>query len=374
MVIVPALPTTPPKLKIPGAYVAAESSSSAVPGFPDDLADDDDTAAAAHPLARQKIFYDALFEGRQVLLRAADSRHVRKLRAQQRERQNKEAAVRAEAERERERRRQRRRRRKRRAQEEKEEEDAEYARLLVEDLRKAQAAHRRAQEEEEFARLLEEDLRKAREAHLRAVVKEEEEKRRRAAAEEAARREEEERKWAEEEAARRHAEEQLRLQAEVEWWREVERRRLEEEEERLRWEWEMFLRVQAAEAERPQQEAEALQIYEAKWGALLRPGKGQVVVAPRSLGFGDVPWPLFGAVGSVEDVTWPRVREFVFHPQRSSVQGTYKAKSIRLELLRWHPDKFERNVLDKIVEGDREAVKEAAGNVARFLTELTMEA
>jgi hypothetical protein len=205
------------------------------------------------------------------------------------------------------------------------------------------------------------------------VKEEEEEERRRAEAEEAARREEEEeRKWAEEEAARRHAEEQLRLQAEVEWWREVERRRLEE---RLRWEREMFLRVQAAaEAERPQQEAEALQIYEAKWGALLRPGKGQVVVAPRSLGFGDVPWPLFGAVGSVEDVTWQRVREFVFHPQRSSVQGTYKAKSIRLELLRWHPDKFERNVLDKIVQGDREAVKEAAGNVARFLTELTMEA
>ncbi|KAI0253013.1 hypothetical protein BJV78DRAFT_1110448, partial [Lactifluus subvellereus] len=87
------------------------------------------------------------------------------------------------------------------------------------------------------------------------------------------------------------------------------------------------------------------------------------------LGFGDVPWPLFGAVGSVQDITWQRVREFVFHPLRSSVQGN-QVKSIRLEMLRWHPDKFEWKVLDKIIEDDREAVKEAAEHVARILTQL----
>ena len=37
-------------------------------------------------------------------------------------------------------------------------------------------------------------------------------------------------------------------------------------------------------------------------------------------------------------------------------------------MLRWHPDKFEGKVLGKVVEGDREAVREAAGRVARILT------
>jgi hypothetical protein len=42
--------------------------------------------------------------------------------------------------------------------------DAEYVRLVDEDLRRAEAARRRA-EVEEFARLLEEDRRKTEEAH-----------------------------------------------------------------------------------------------------------------------------------------------------------------------------------------------------------------
>ena len=376
MVIVPALPT-PPKPKIPGAYVAAESSSSAAPSFLDDLDNADDDA---RPLARQKIFYDALFGGRQVLLRAADSRHVRKLRAERARLARERRAVEAWAETERE--------WERRRRQAEEEENAEFARLLGEDLRKAQAAHRRAYEEEEFARLLEVDLRKAREAHRRAHEEEEfarllevdlrraREAHWRAVAEEAARREEEEeeRRRAEAEEAARREEESLRRAEELR--RVTERQEREHlEEERRRWEQEELLRLQAqaavAASARPQQEAAALHVYEAKWVALLRP-EGEVV-PPRTLGFGDVPWPLFGAVESVQDITWQRVREFVFHPQRGFVQGTYQAKSIRLEMLRWHPDKFEWKVLDKIIEGDREAVKEAAGHVARILTQLTME-
>jgi hypothetical protein len=39
-------------------------------------------------------------------------------------------------------------------------------------------------------------------------------------------------------------------------------------------------------------------------------------------------------------------------------------------MLRWHPDKFEGTVLGKVTEGEREAVREAAGRIARILTEL----
>jgi hypothetical protein len=39
-------------------------------------------------------------------------------------------------------------------------------------------------------------------------------------------------------------------------------------------------------------------------------------------------------------------------------------------MLRRHPDKFDQKVLGQVAEGDREAVREAAGRVARILTDL----
>jgi hypothetical protein len=39
-------------------------------------------------------------------------------------------------------------------------------------------------------------------------------------------------------------------------------------------------------------------------------------------------------------------------------------------MLRWHPDKFNQKVIGQVAEGDREAVREAAGRVARILTGL----
>ncbi|KAH9974705.1 hypothetical protein BGW80DRAFT_1170236, partial [Lactifluus volemus] len=90
------------------------------------------------------------------------------------------------------------------------------------------------------------------------------------------------------------------------------------------------------------------------------------------LGFGDVPWPVFGTVESMEDITLQRVGEFVFHAQRESVHAAPQVKSIRHELLRWHPDKFQWQVLDKVRQGDRKAVQEVAEKVARILTQLNL--
>jgi hypothetical protein len=293
------------------------SSSSFMPSSTPDLNDN----VHLNMLARQKIFYDALYEGRKVLLRAAESQHVRELRAK-RARRAREAEARRRME------------------------DAEFARLVEEDRRKAQAAHWRAQEEE-FARLLEEDVRRAQEAHRRAL------------AEEAARREEEERRA--EERRRRKAEEKLRRRFERQ-----ERERIEEERRRLEQE---FMRFQAvAEAARAQQEVNALHAYEQNWETLREKSP---VPLPPCLGFGDIPWPVFGTVRSVEDITQQSVGEFVFHAQRVSLQGASKAKIIRQELLRWHSDKFHWQILGKVIEADREAVKEVAEHVACILGDLT---
>jgi hypothetical protein len=294
-IIVSAHPTHP-NPKLPGAYTSTESSSlsTSLPFKSSSSPDSNDDEHLRH-LARQKIFYDALYEGRQVLLRAAQSPHVLRLKSERARllRERKEAE-----------------RRRRRA------EDAEFARLLEEDLRKAQAAHWKAQQEEEFARLLEEDMRRAEEAHRRAL------------AEEAARKEEE------------------------------ERRRREQEEELARLEAARVLQLQI----------NALRDYEDKWTVLRSEG----LVPQQVLGFGDVPWPVFGTVESMEDITLQRIGEFMFHAQRDSVHAAPQVKSIRQELLRWHPDKFRWQVLDKVRQGDRKMVGEAVETVARILTQLNL--
>ena len=37
---------------------------------------------------------------------------------------------------------------------------------------------------------------------------------------------------------------------------------------------------------------------------------------------------------------------------------------------RWHPDRFETKLLPKVAENEREKVKQGAGNVARYLSDL----
>jgi hypothetical protein len=88
------------------------------------------------------------------------------------------------------------------------------------------------------------------------------------------------------------------------------------------------------------------------------------------IGFYDIPWPSFENVWGVGDITEERVLAFVCHPLHEHIQGHGggQAKSVRSEILRWHPDKFDGKVLGKVVEGDREAVREGAGRVARILT------
>jgi hypothetical protein len=191
----------------------------------------------------------------------------------------------------------------------KEEAEAELARQLEEDRRDAEAARRRAQDAA-FARMLEEDQRKAKEAHRRAMEQEEE----------------------------RESRERERR----------ERERRERPTECV-----------------PPSPAQRLRTYERKWDELRKKS-----VADEQLRFCHVPWPVFEDVRRVDDVTRERVLAFVLHER---AQGEGQAKAVRSEMLRWHPDKFNGKVLPKVIEGDREAVRETAGHVARILTTFSAE-
>lgn len=322
-----------------------------VPGFPE--------LDGQHlpPLVVQKLFLDALFASRQVLLRAAAAAAKWHGDEEDKAWRRAEDAYFAWQR----------------------TEDAKYARLLEQDLKKAQAAHRRA-EDTEYKRLLKEDARRARAAHRRAEEEEfarlleedrrkAQEARRRAEAEEAARRERERRAEEEEEDRRRQAakeeEEERRRRAEHEASMERERRECEGRER------EHKFQSATAEAEQPHL-AMCLRIYEAKW-AVLRSNLAEI--QSQSITFCDIPWPVFGTVQVIEDITEEGVLQFVCHPLRDYIQGSSggQGRSLRLEMLRWHPDKFEGKMLDKVVAGHREAVKKAAGNVARILTQLSAE-
>jgi hypothetical protein len=307
-VLVPPPPWQP---QLPGAYDFRPSIT--LPNF---TATDSPHWPA---LIQDHIFLEALYAGRQVLLRAAHERRE-KAKAQ------------------------------------KQKEDAEYARLLQQDMYKAREAHRQA-EDAEYARLLQEDLKKARAAQRRAEE------------EEFARLLEEERRKAQE--AQRQAEAREAERKERERLEEEERRRrAEQEESRAKARREREYLFQKAMAETAQRHlVERLRTYEETWAALRSNDAGGM----GPLGFCDIPWPVFGNVRSGRDVTEERVKEFVCHPVQEYVRNLSggQAKSLRSEMLRWHPDKFEGKVLDRVVEADRDAVKETAGYVARILTQLS---
>ncbi len=302
--IVPSYPQPP------GAYACAPPAGSlsvTSSGSVLDTPTDDNMDSA--PLVAQKIFFDALYKERAVLLRAADERRE---------------AAEAEA-------------RLRRA-----EEDAEYLRLLAEDQRKAQEAQRRAEAEEA------EEQRRAEEEQRRLKEEMEAQERRRR------------RERAAEERRRRHAAREERRERARREEERLEQERRSREEEALR-------RRAVAEAALAQRVAEWHRYYEEKWAVL------RADVRVRPLEFSDIPWPLFGIATSADDITLVHIQEFLCHPQRESVQSVGQARTIRSEMLRWHPDKFNGKVLNMVMEDDREAVKEAAGEVARILNQLATE-
>ncbi|KAN0105164.1 hypothetical protein V8E52_011279 [Russula decolorans] len=319
-VLVPQPPTHP---RPPGAFIVEPSF--VVPGYPE--LDDRNLP----PCVEQKIFFDALDKGRETLLRAEEEQMERdeQARYQHQLEQDSETArsachgCRAE-------------------------DDAEHARLREEDLRKAEAARRQV-EKEELARLLEEDRRKAWEAHRRAMEQERHRQAEREAMERKRREQKERHRQAEREAHHRAMEQERQRQAEREAMERRERERREKEcHER---------KAALSSLVTP------LRAYEDRWAALR---SNAVDVKP--LRFYDIPWPSFDHVRDIEDLTEERVFAFVSQlHEHIQGPGGGQTKPLRLEMLRWHPDKFNGQVLEKVVERDRDAVRNGAGRIIRIL-------
>lgn len=132
------------------------------------------------------------------------------------------------------------------------------------------------------------------------------------------------------------------------------RKRVEEERERIRREREReTLKSQRREAER-----EAGRRYEARWAELLS--------SEETLGFRDIPWPMFSQPKSLEEITPSKVAMFVLSPLHP---GESRRDKIRNALKRWHPDRFGR-LAARVEEAERETVEEGVGIVARCLNDL----
>ncbi|CCM05361.1 uncharacterized protein FIBRA_07575 [Fibroporia radiculosa] len=243
--------------------------------------------------------------------------------------------------------------------------------------RDAKLEERERQKEAE--RLRAEELRRQREVaeidrlHKERIAREqakrEEEKLR-----EAARREEEKRR----EAARRRLEEERRAAREAK--RQADERE-RQRQEKARQEAQREAQQRENELRRLQEEArnqqaafdsrvkEFSKIYEEKWKCLR-----SNVPLPELVSFNQFPWPFLDDVQDLTDITEERIGLFIFHPLREEMNGKTVKERIRAEFLKWHPDKLERIVLNKVRPGDHKDVLEIGRIIIEHLVEMSGKA
>ncbi|KAG9312125.1 hypothetical protein JVU11DRAFT_7413 [Chiua virens] len=135
-----------------------------------------------------------------------------------------------------------------------------------------------------------------------------------------------------------------------------------------------------------QREEEYRQRYEQRWKALL----DNRTKDHGPLTFKDIPWPLFPAQLSkqrvsdsslkMEEISSEAVAAFLLPDSGDNATSVKnrdvsrrKRDKIKETLLRYHPDKFEGRLMNRVPESDRENVREAVGQVARVLNVLMSE-
>ena len=113
--------------------------------------------------------------------------------------------------------------------------------------------------------------------------------------------------------------------------------------------------------------------YEKRWDILL----STCDTTGQSFTFQDIPWPCYAAYSpsasqslSLDDLTVDSISEFLFGSATRPTDTTQKIKTTRETLLRFHPDKFEGRVINRVSETERTTVQEGVGIVVRALNEL----
>ena len=131
-------------------------------------------------------------------------------------------------------------------------------------------------------------------------------------------------------------------------------------------------------------EQEYRQRYEARWKELLDPG----AKCTRQLAYTDIPWPLFPDSLSIhggatddspnsEDFSQEAILRFLIpvkpeplSPGAGERERKEKKERLKEAMLRFHPDKFEGRIMQRVLHSDKDRVKEAVGQVARVLNAL----
>ncbi|KAI6158087.1 hypothetical protein BKA82DRAFT_131829 [Pisolithus tinctorius] len=188
-----------------------------------------------------------------------------------------------------------------------------------------------------------------------------------------------------EEARRRAREDREKLEEQQRKAREAREREAREREARGREAREREAREREArerEARQPRERAEAAHraeenpralqqlfaLYEAKWAEL------KTNHALSSIDVRELPWPsLVLKHFTVQEITREDVLTFVFHPLRPCPMQKSAKDRVKVEVLRFHPDKFNVLVLPKVREDHRAVAQELAGAAVRALTTIMAE-
>lgn len=104
--------------------------------------------------------------------------------------------------------------------------------------------------------------------------------------------------------------------------------------------------------------------HEKLWNRIAVPGTEQFT-------WSDIPWPMAKMPTSPEDISQPLIAAYMqspWWPEKDKAKTT--KDRIKDNLKRWHPDRFDNRCLVRVVDSEQGRVKEASGNVVRYLNEL----
>ncbi|KAF8585176.1 hypothetical protein K439DRAFT_1632854 [Ramaria rubella] len=100
--------------------------------------------------------------------------------------------------------------------------------------------------------------------------------------------------------------------------------------------------------------------YEDRWQSLRTVSSG--------LTFCTIPWPVVTTVTLPESLASHLISQFILSPDHSPTES--RRRRIHAALLRWHSDHFDVKIMHKVVESEREAVREGVARVVRCLNEM----
>ncbi|KAL4073633.1 hypothetical protein J3A83DRAFT_4090902 [Scleroderma citrinum] len=127
-------------------------------------------------------------------------------------------------------------------------------------------------------------------------------------------------------------------------------------------------RAATASQENSQQLMQFFKLYEDKWAEL------RSNPALSSIDFRELPWPSLELKHfTTEEITQHGVRAFVLHALRPLALEKSAKDRVKAEVLRFHPDKFNAQVLPKVREDQRDLAQGLAGAIVRTLTTLLAE-